>query len=433
MDIWTIRGGRRLEGELRVQGSKNASLPMLAAALLCPGQLRLENVPGLRDVESAEEILASLGCRTAREEGRVTVDASALSACAIERELMGRMRSSVIFLGPLLARCGEAQIYLPGGCRLGPRPIDLHLAALRALGAQIEADGDRICCRPAKLRGAEICLPFPSVGATENTMLAACGAEGETIIRGAAREPEISALQETLRAMGAWVYGAGSDTIHILGRRRLRPGGVRVPADRIAAASFCCAVAGTGGDIRLKNCDPTEISAVLHFLDRAGCAIMTQNGALRVQSSGRPLAVGEVSTAPYPGFPTDAQPLLMAALLRSRGESRFVENIYEDRFRHVPALQAMGADICVEGRCARLRGSERLHGAAAEATDLRGGAAMLLAGLQAEGETRVCDAGHIRRGYASLDRELRALGADLSLQYEGEDDGESKETQRVQR
>lgn len=416
MDLWHIRGGRRLEGTLRVQGSKNASLPILAACVLCPQRCELLNVPRLSDTDAALRILEYLGCAVARERDRVYIDSTMLSCSAVPHSLMAEMRSSVIFMGALLARCGEARLSLPGGCRLGKRPIDLHLAALRKLGARIEEDVSELHCRAQRLRGTEIILPFPSVGATENALLAACGARGETLIRGAAREPEIAALADFLCAMGAEIRGAGSDTIRLTAFRPKKDVCFRIPPDRIAAASFACAAAGCGGDLTLNGFEPGQISAVLHFLNAAGCDIITFNHALRLRSDARLTAVGPVITAPYPGFPTDAQPLLMAALLRAEGRTVIRETIFEQRFRQAPELCRLGARIRVEGQTAEVLGVKALRGAALHATDLRGGAAMILAGLAAEGETLVFDEGHVRRGYEDLDRCLESLGAEITLE-----------------
>ena len=417
MDLWHIRGGRKLEGSCYVQGSKNATLPILAATILFPLRCELYHVPRLSDVDAALRILRHLGCRAQQQGDKVLIDSTGLSCCAIPHELMAEMRSSVIFMGALLARCGEASLSLPGGCRLGKRPIDLHLAALRKLGAEIEESRGNILCRPARLYGAEIVLPFPSVGATENAMLAACGAKGETLIRGAAREPEITALQHFLCQAGAEIHGAGTDTIHIAGLRKRKSVQFRIPFDRIAAASLACAAAAAGGNLHLRGIDPGQISTVLHFLNEAGCDIISSDYALRLRCEGRLKAVGPVVTAPYPGFPTDAQPLLMAALLKARGESLLYESIFENRFRQAEELRRLGAEIQICGRSARIRGVERLHGAALRATDLRGGAAMILAGLSAEGETLVMDEGHIARGYESFDRCLQSLGADIVLEH----------------
>ena len=312
MDLWRIRGGKRLEGECEVQGSKNAALPILAASLLCPGKIELRRVPRLRDVDAALQILRCLGCRAEQQGERVNIDASCVSGSVIPPELMERMRSSVFFLGALLARTGQASLSLPGGCQLGKRPIDLHLMALRSLGADIREEGEQIICRPAPLRGAEIRLPFPSVGATENAMLAACAAEGESVIRGAAREPEIEALQAFLRDMGAEIGGAGTDTVIVRGCQPAKQIRFSLPADRIVGATLSCACAACGGELWLRNCDPPHFSSVLYFLNQAGCDIMLKNDRVRIRAGERLKAVGPVVTAPYPGFPTDAQPVLMA-------------------------------------------------------------------------------------------------------------------------
>ncbi|MBR4549517.1 MAG: UDP-N-acetylglucosamine 1-carboxyvinyltransferase [Oscillospiraceae bacterium] len=417
MDIWHIRGGRRLEGACPVQGSKNASLPILAAAILAPLRCELHNVPRLRDVDAALRILRCLGCLAEQRENDVYIDSTTLSGCSIPHSLMEEMRSSVIFMGALLARCGEARLSLPGGCQLGKRPIDLHLAALRQLGAEIEEDGTDICCRAARLKGAEIALPFPSVGATENAMLAACAAKGTTTIRGAAKEPEIQALQAFLSRAGAGIGGAGSDTIRIEGFDSAARCVCRIIPDRIVASTLACAAAATGGDVSLCGIDPRHFSALLYFLNKAGCDIISSNRSVRIRSRGRLRAAGEIVTEPYPGFPTDAQPVLMAAMLQAEGETRIRETIFENRFRQVPELRRLGADIAVCGQTAEIRGVDRLHGAALTATDLRGGAAMIVAGLAACGDTVICDDGHVSRGYESFDRCLCALGADICFDH----------------
>lgn len=417
MEIWHIRGGNRLQGACFVQGSKNASLPIIAASIICPLKSELMNVPQLRDVDAALRILRHLGCLAEQRGGDVYIDSTRLSGSSIPHSLMVEMRSSVIFMGALLARCGEARLSLPGGCQLGKRPIDLHLAALRQMGAEIEEDAGEICCRAEKLRGVEIVLPFPSVGATENIMLAACAASGETIIHNAAREPEIGALQDYLRSMGAEVSGAGSGSVSISGIRPNREAAARIIPDRIVASTLACACAAAGGDVELRGVDPGQFSTVLHFLNRAGCDIISGSRSVRVRSSGRLSAVGELSTAPYPGFPTDAQPVLMAALLKAEGRTAITENIFENRYRQAPELRRLGADVTVSGKLAEIWGVDRLHGAPLTATDLRGGAAMVVAGLAADGETVICDDGHITRGYERFDMRLRALGADIYLEY----------------
>ena len=417
MELWHIRGGNRLEGACFVQGSKNASLPILAASIICPASTELLNVPQLRDVDAALRILRHLGCWAEQSGGEVTIDSRNLSCCSIPHSLMVEMRSSVIFMGALLARCGEARLSLPGGCQLGKRPIDLHLAALRKMGAEIEEDRGEIFCRAEALKGAEIVLPFPSVGATENIMLAACAARGETVIHGAAREPEIAALQDYLKAMGADVRGAGTDTVTIGSLSPEKHIACRIIPDRIVASTIACAAACTGGNVELRGIDPRQFSTVLRFLNQAGCDIISTDRSVRLRSEGELKAVGEISTAPYPGFPTDAQPVLMAALLKAKGLTRITENIFENRYRQVPELCRLGADIVTHGKIAEIWGVDCLHGTALTATDLRGGAAMIVAGLSAQGETLICDNGHISRGYERFDIRLRALGADVSLEY----------------
>lgn len=417
MDIWHIRGKRALEGTCFVQGSKNATLPIIAASIICPARSELMNVPQLRDVDAALRILRHIGCTAEQRGGEVYIDSTYLSCSAIPHELMVEMRSSVIFMGALLARCGAARLSLPGGCQLGKRPIDLHLSALRAMGAEIDEDGTEICCRASKLHGAEIELPFPSVGATENVMLAACAARGRTVIHGAAREPEICALQDYLRAMGADITGAGSDTVTISGFAATGRAMCRIIPDRIVASTIACAAAAVGGNVEMRGVAPEHFSTVLYFLNQAGCDIISSNRTVRIRSTGRLKAPGAITTEPYPGFPTDAQPVLMAALLQAEGCTEITENIFENRYRQVPELRRLGADIVVEGRRAEIWGVDCLHGTALNATDLRGGAAMIVAGLAAEGETVIFDDGHITRGYERFDVRLRSLGADIFLEY----------------
>ena len=419
MEIWHIKGGNRLFGSCRVQGSKNASLPVLAASVALPSRSVIHNVPHLYDVDAAVSILSHLGCGVAcgGDEHTLVIDSREPCRAEIPRHLMEEMRSSVIFMGALLARCGEAKLSLPGGCQLGKRPIDLHLSALRKMGAEISEEGSDIYCRTSGLRGTEIELAFPSVGATENIMLAACAAEGETEIRGAAREPEIEALQEYLNGLGVHVSGAGSETITIRGVEARTETEYTVPSDRIAAATLACACAAAGGRILLSGVNSGHFSTVLHFLNEAGCDIIQFNDIVEIASGGCLRAPGSVVTAPYPGFPTDAQPILMAALLRAEGTTRFTETIFENRYRHVSELRRLGADISVKGQEALVRGVKALRGASLTAPDLRGGAAMIVAGLAAVTETTVIDAGHIGRGYDRFDDTLCALGADVRIEH----------------
>ena len=415
MSHYEIQGGRPLCGSLAVHGAKNSVLPILAACLLVPGQCTIHNCPDLSDVSATLDILRLLGCRADREGDTIIVDASALIRWDIPEHLMREMRSSVIFLGALLARLGTAELSYPGGCELGPRPIDLHLAALRALGAEILEEQGALCCRRCRkgLQGREICLSIPSVGATENAMLAACGCPGQTTIVGAAQEPEIADLQGFLRAAGAQVTGAGTSTITIQGGGALHPVEYRVMGDRIEAATYLCAAAAARGEVELTGVAPDTLTAVLACLERAGCTLRTGGESISLSSTAPLGGIEPVRTAPYPGFPTDAQAILMAALAGGRGNTLFVENIFDSRYRHVDELRRMGADIQVAGRTAMVSGVGRLHGASLRSTDLRGGAALVVAALGAEGATQVFELRHIKRGYQALDKNLRTLGADI--------------------
>lgn len=414
MSVWHVTGGRRLEGSVTVQGAKNAALPIMAASVLAPCETELLNVPLLKDVDTTVRILRGLGCAVSREGDAMGIDSRGLTRSEIPHALMRELRSSVIFLGALLARCGEARLSMPGGCELGPRPIDLHLTALRALEATIEESGGDLVCRAEKLKGAQIAFPMPSVGATENAMLAACAAEGETVIMNAAREPEIEELQLFLRQLGADVSGAGTPTIHIRGFEPRPRVGHRIMPDRIAASTLLCAAASAGGDVELRGAESRHFSTVLHSLSECGCDIMEHSLSVRLRSGGNLRAPQPVITGPYPAFPTDAQPLMLAACLRAAGTSVFVENVFQNRFRFTEELCRLGARIHTEGRVAVVTGVKALHGAPTVATDLRGGAALIIAGLSAEGRTDILDEGHVSRGYELFDVRLRELGADVT-------------------
>ena len=417
MSIWHIYGGNRLTGSTQVQGAKNAVLPIMAASVLAGSETVLHNVPDLKDVTITLRILRHLGCTAERDGDTVRIDSRGMNRDFIPHDLMRELRSSVIFLGAILTRFGTASLSMPGGCELGPRPVNLHLDALRALGAEVtERGGDIVCCAH-DLKGRRILLPFPSVGATENTVLAACAAKGETVIHGAAREPEIIALQEYLNLLGADISGAGTGDIYIRGMEPETQVCFRIMPDRIVASTLACAAAACGGDVELRGVDPAHFSTVLYFLNQSGCDIISNKRSVRLISDGRLKAVEEISTAPYPGFPTDAQPVLMAALLKAEGRTLITENIFENRFRQAAELRRLGADITVSGRRAEIWGVDRLRGTMLNATDLRGGAAMIIAGLCAEGETVVRDDGHVTRGYERFDRKLRSLGADVNLEY----------------
>ncbi|MGM9606718.1 MAG: UDP-N-acetylglucosamine 1-carboxyvinyltransferase [Oscillospiraceae bacterium] len=413
MSEFRILGGRRLSGEVTIHGAKNSVLPILAATVLAPGVSVIHNCPCLSDVKASLTILEHLGCRTCREGDTVTVDASGLTRCDVPDELMREMRSSVIFLGAILARMGCADMNMPGGCELGPRPIDLHLSAMRALGAEINEGPGGLHCTAPRLTGREISLSLPSVGATENAMLAACGAQGTTILVNAAREPEIADLQDFLNAMGAKVRGAGSSTIVIEGGQTLHGGEHTVIGDRIVAATYLTAAAAAGGDVSVRGVDYRHLSTVTSVLREAGCEVRSETGRVRLTCGARLNAVRPIRTAPYPGFPTDAQAPLMAAMASAVGTTVFAENVFESRYRHVDELTRMGAEIRVEGRVAVVSGVPRLHGNAVRAADLRGGAALAVAALGAQGETVLTGLHHIDRGYARLEDDLRALGAEI--------------------
>ena len=414
MSYLMIGGGRPLHGRIAVQCAKNSVLPVLAAALLAGDACRIAACPRLSDVETAAEILRHLGCTAQWDGGDLLVDTTHISRCDIPEELMRKMRSSVIFLGAILSRCGQAELSYPGGCELGPRPIDLHLTALRTLGAEINEIGGSLLCRANRLRGADIVLTLPSVGATENAILAACGAEGTTVIANAAREPEIADLQDFLQKLGVEIHGAGTSAITVQGKGTLHGCTHRCIGDRIAASTYLCAAAAAGGQVTLSGIDYRHLATVTTALHQAGCRLQCDDDTITLESSGRMRAIAPVRTSPYPGFPTDAQPLLMAALLRSEGATMFVENMFESRYRHVPELLRMGAEIRLEGRVAVVCGVTDLHGAAVRSADLRGGAALVIAGLQAQGVTQIHNMHHIQRGYQDIAGDLAALGAEVS-------------------
>lgn len=411
MACLTICGPCRVEGSIPVQGSKNSTLPLLAAALLCRGETILHGCPELSDVAACCGILENLGCRCRREGDTICVNSSGPVSSCIPDALMREMRSSIVFLGPVLARTGEAEMTFPGGCEIGARPIDIHIAALKKLGARIEESGGRLrCLAPGGLHGAEIVLPFPSVGATENILLAAVCAEGETVVKNAAREPEITDLAAYLNRCGAKVYGAGEGTLRIEGGHPLHGAEHRVIPDRIWASTFLAAAAATGGEICLERACPQHLEPVLPVLEEAGCTIRTTADTVWLQAPERLRAFPPVRTMPYPGFPTDSQALLMAAAAVARGTSIFVENIFESRFKHAPELVRMGANIRTEGKVAVVEGVRRLWGARVCARDLRGGAALAIAGAAACGRTIIENAGLIDRGYEALEKSLAAVG-----------------------
>lgn len=414
MSAFLVEGGRQLSGAVAVHGAKNSVLPILAATLLSGGRSVIHNCPHLSDVDASLAILEHLGCRTGWEGNTVTVDSGPMDRFDVPDALMREMRSSVIFLGAILARCGQASLSRPGGCELGPRPIDLHLAALRSMGAAVEErGGDLLCDARTGLTGCTITLAIASVGATENAMLAACGCEGTTTILNAAREPEILDLQTFLQSMGAKVEGAGTSTVVVEGRAPLHDCEHWVMADRIVAATYLAAGAAAGGEVLVTGVDGRQLSTVTAVLREAGCRLYSEGDSIALRRDGVLRGVRPIRTAPYPGFPTDAQPPVMAALCAAEGTTMLVETIFENRFRHASELARMGADVRVEGRVAVVCGVPRLHGAPVEAADLRGGAALLVAALGAEGESRITGLRHIDRGYDRVEEALTALGASV--------------------
>lgn len=410
LDKLVIEGGRPLSGSIRIHGAKNAALPIMAASLLSEGKVQLRNVPRLLDIDVMLGILNRLGCTAVHREDIVIVDAAGANSCHVPEDLMRQMRSSIFLMGPLLARFGEVCIYQPGGCAIGERKIDLHLRGLEALGAVIEEIDDQIWCRATKLRGNDVHLDFPSVGATENIMMAAVRAEGTTVITNAAREPEIQDLQNFLNAMGANVIGAGTDTITIQGVERLDPCDYEIIPDRIVTGTALIAAAATRGTVTLTHCHPSHLTSLFHVLRRAGVQIGTCNDIITVSSSGRPKAVERIVTSPYPSFPTDLQSQVMVLLSLADGVSLMKETVFEGRFKHVGELVRMGADISVDLNSAFIRGVPRLYGATVEATDLRAGAALVIAGLAAQGKTVVEQIHHIDRGYDRIEFMFERLG-----------------------
>lgn len=413
MGEFVINGGKVISGEITVQGAKNAVLPILAAAILTDGECVIKNCPALRDVDKTVLVLKDLGCGVRREGNVLTINGQDMFDCRICESLMREMRSSIIFLGAILTRCKKAVVSMPGGCPIGLRPIDLHLKALKKLGAKISEEHGYIKCSADKLRGCDIYLDFPSVGATENILLAAVCAEGTTVVSNAAREPEIVDLAAFLNLMGARIYGAGSSIIRIDGVKRLNGAEYTVMPDRIAAATYLAAGAVTGGEMLLRKADSSHMNAMLDVLCDMGAEILSDKDTILLKPVKRLKSVHTVRTMPYPGFPTDIQSPFMAISTLANGTSVFVENIFENRFRHVDELNRMGADIKVSGRCAVVRGVKRLSGARVCARELRGGAALVIAGLAAQGRTIVENTGYIERGYENIEKNLSACGADI--------------------
>ena len=404
MISYIIEGGRRLEGTLEVSGSKNASLPIIAASILSGKITKLYNVPNIHDTQITLKILEILGCKIYKRNGKIVIDSSNMEEHRIPDDLMRQMRSSVVLAGAILGRFKKATFSYPGGCDIGSRPIDLHLKGLRKLGIEIEEEAGYINCKTNQIIGSKIQLDFPSVGATENIIMASVLAEGETIITNAAMEPEIVDLQNFLNKMGAKIKGV----------KTLKNVSYNVMPDRIEAGTLLCATAITGGKIELNKVEPIHIGPVISKLEESGCKINVGKNSVILEAPKRLKAV-DIKTMPYPGFPTDMQSIFTGMLTTAKGTSMIIENIFENRYKYTSELKRMGAKITTEGKVAIVKGTKKLVGTTVEATDLRGGATLVLAGLVAKGQTTVTNVEHILRGYEALDRKLNKIGANVQV------------------
>ena len=410
MDKLLITGGCRLSGEVAISGAKNAALPILCAALLTAEPVTFTNVPQLKDIGTLLELLGQMGVKVSRDGAVITLDASGLNNPVAPYEMVKTMRASILVLGPLVARCGEARVSLPGGCAIGARPVDQHIKGLQAMGAEVSVEHGYVHARVPRLKGARLFTDMVTVTGTENLMMAACLADGETVIENAAREPEIVDLANCLVAMGARISGAGTDVIRIQGVERLHGATHRIMPDRIETGTYLCAAAVTGGEVRLTGTSSAYLDAVVDKLMDAGCEIETERDAIRLKAPARLHAVN-LRTSPYPAFPTDMQAQFMALNCVADGVAMIRETIFENRFMHAVELQRLGADIRIDGNTAVVKGVERLQGAAVMATDLRASASLVIAGLVAEGETTIERIYHLDRGYERLEEKLAALGA----------------------
>ncbi|MBQ2769261.1 MAG: UDP-N-acetylglucosamine 1-carboxyvinyltransferase [Clostridia bacterium] len=413
MDKYIVEGGSKLYGKVEVQSAKNSVLPLLAASILTDEQVKIRGVPTINDVENMLRILGEVGCKLRRQKDCVIIDSTNAISHEIPARLTKELRSSVFMLGSVLTRFHRAKISYPGGCDIGLRPIDLHLSGLKRLGVRIDEKDGFIHCEAERLVGADILLDFPSVGATENIILAAVKAEGITVIRNAAKEPEIVDLQSFLNAMGARVRGAGGGTIVIEGVKRLHGLEYTPMGDRIEAGTYLIAAASCGGEIEVNGLSSENVAALLHKLRENGCKIHIKNDKIVLSSTGELKSVDLVETTPFPGFPTDLQAQYSALCCTASGSTLMVENLFETRYRYAAELKRMGADITVRGRTALIRGVKKLHGASVTAGDLRGGAALVIAALKAEGQSVVMDLSHIDRGYVDMEGKLRKLGAKI--------------------
>lgn len=415
MSSYIIEGGHKLEGTVKISGSKNSALPIIAATILNAGKTTLYNVPNIQDTQMMYKILETLGAKIEKKNGKIKIDTSKIEKFEIPPELMHKMRSSVILAGALIGRYQKATFSYPGGCDIGSRPIDLHLKSFEKLGIQVNQNHGNIECNAEKIKGEKIDLDFPSVGATENAILASILAEGTTIITNAAREPEIIDLQNFLNKMGAKIVGAGTDEIQIEGVKKLKDISYNIMPDRIETGSFLCFAAATKGNIILENVNATHITPIISKLEEAECKIETSKNKIKIIAPKKLKSI-DIKTMPYPGFPTDMQSVFASMLTIAKGTSIIVENIFENRYKYTQELNKMGAKITVEGKSAIIRGTRKLYGADVKATDLRGGAALVLAGLIAKGKTQVDDIEYILRGYEKLDYKLQNLGANINVE-----------------
>ncbi|WP_297362373.1 UDP-N-acetylglucosamine 1-carboxyvinyltransferase [Thauera sp.] len=410
MDKLLIEGGARLAGEIAISGAKNAALPILCAALLTAEPVTFTNVPRLNDIDTLLELLGQMGVKIARDGHAVTLDAAGLDNPVAPYEMVKTMRASILVLGPLVARCGEARVSLPGGCAIGARPVDQHIKGLQAMGAEVRVEHGYVHATVPRLKGARLFTDMVTVTGTENLMMAAALADGETVIENAAREPEVVDLANCLVAMGAQISGAGSDVIRIRGVERLHGATHRIMPDRIETGTYLCAAAVTGGSVRLTGTSSSYLDAVIDKLMDAGCEVVSERDAIRLSAPARLNAVS-LRTAPYPAFPTDMQAQFMAINCVAKGVAMMRETIFENRFMHAVELQRLGADIRIDGNTAVVQGVAKLEGAAVMATDLRASASLVVAGLVAEGETVIERIYHLDRGYERLEEKLAALGA----------------------
>ena len=411
-----VNGGRKLSGQINVQGAKNSVLPILAGTILCDGECIIKNCPNLSDVETSLKILRQLGCKCNKEDKCLSVNSSSITSYQIPDDLMREMRSSVVFFGGILGRMNKAVISSPGGCELGPRPIDLHLSALEKMGVTItEEHGYLYCEAKDGLKGAEIHLSFPSVGATENIILAAATAQGITIIHNAAREPEISDLADFLNSAGARIYGSGSDTIYIHGVKKLNGTVHSIIPDRIVAVTYMACAAITGSEIKLCNIMPSHMVSSLSLFRESGCEIDVSGKSLVIRAPKKLKRIPTIRSLVYPAFPTDAGPLLIAMLTLAEGITVFVENIFENRFRYVSELNRLGSKIKVENKVAVIEGVNKLSPANCKCTDLRGGAALVVAALGANGQSKIDEIHHILRGYDDIVATLNSINADIKI------------------